>query len=92
MAIHARRCSVVGAACHGCVPIKFAGTSEKIDGLEAFDAERHAGRILGMGDILALVEQVTANVDMASAQKMAAKLKAGDNFDLADFLDQIPPK
>jgi signal recognition particle subunit SRP54 len=42
-----------------------------------------------MGDILALVEQVTANVDMASAQKMAAKLKAGDNFDLADFLDQI---
>jgi signal recognition particle subunit SRP54 len=71
------------------VPIKFAGTSEKIDGLEAFDAERHAGRILGMGDILALVEQVTANVDMASAQKMAAKLKAGDNFDLADFLDQI---
>ena len=70
-------------------PIKFAGTSEKIDGLEAFDAERHAGRILGMGDILALVEQVTANVDMASAQKMAAKLKAGDNFDLADFLDQI---
>lgn len=71
------------------VPIKFAGTSEKIDGLEAFDAERHAGRILGMGDILALVEQVTANVDMASAQKMAAKLKAGDNFDLADFLEQI---
>ncbi|MFN6059067.1 MAG: signal recognition particle protein, partial [Burkholderiales bacterium] len=41
-------------------PIKFAGTSEKIDGLEVFDAERHAGRILGMGDILALVEQVTA--------------------------------
>ncbi len=71
------------------VPIKFAGVSEKIDGLEAFDAERHAGRILGMGDILALVEQVTANVDMASAQKMAAKLKAGDNFDLGDFLDQI---
>jgi len=41
-------------------PIKFAGTSEKIDGLEVFDAQRHAGRILGMGDILALVEQVTA--------------------------------
>jgi signal recognition particle subunit SRP54 len=70
-------------------PSSLPGTSEKIDGLEAFDAERHAGRILGMGDILALVEQVTANVDMASAQKMAAKLKAGDNFDLADFLDQI---
>ena len=71
------------------VPIKFAGTSEKIDGLEAFDAERHAGRILGMGDILALVEQVTANVDMEAAQKMAAKLKSGDGFDLNDFLSQI---
>jgi signal recognition particle subunit SRP54 len=70
-------------------PIKFAGTSEKIDGLEAFDAERHAGRILGMGDILALVEQVTANVDMDAAQKMAAKFKSGDGFDLYDFLAQI---
>ena len=70
-------------------PIKFAGTSEKIDGLEAFDAERHAARILGMGDILALVEQVTANVDMEAAQKMAAKLKSGDGFDLNDFLAQI---
>jgi signal recognition particle subunit SRP54 len=45
-------------------PIKFAGVSEKIDGLEVFDAERHAGRILGMGDIVALVEQVQAGVDM----------------------------
>ncbi len=70
-------------------PIKFAGTSEKIDGLEAFDAERHAGRILGMGDILALVEQVTAHVDMEAAQKMAAKFKSGDGFDLNDFLAQI---
>ena len=70
-------------------PIKFAGTSEKIDGLEAFDAERHAGRMLGMGDIVALVEQVTANVDIAAAQKMAAKLKSGDGFDLNDFLSQI---
>jgi signal recognition particle subunit SRP54 len=70
-------------------PIKFAGTSEKIDGLEAFDAERHAGRMLGMGDIVALVEQVTANVDMEAAQKMAAKLKSGDGFDLNDFLSQI---
>jgi len=58
-------------------PIKFAGVSEKIDGLEAFDAGRHAGRVLGMGDILALVEQVTANVDMAAAQKLAAKVKSG---------------
>jgi DNA-binding GntR family transcriptional regulator len=63
--------------------------SEKIDGLEVFDAERHAGRILGMGDILALVEQVTANVDMAAAQKLAAKVKSGDGFDLQDFLEQI---
>ena len=70
-------------------PIKFAGTSEKIDGLEAFDADRHAGRMLGMGDIVALVEQVTANVDMEAAQKMAAKLKSGDGFDLNDFLSQI---
>lgn len=70
-------------------PIKFAGTSEKIDGLEAFDAERHAGRMLGMGDIVALVEQVTANVDMQAAEKMAAKFKSGDGFDLNDFLSQI---
>jgi signal recognition particle subunit SRP54 len=70
-------------------PIKFAGVSEKIDGLEVFDAERHAGRILGMGDILALVEQVTAGVDMASAQKLAAKVKSGGGFDLNDFLEQI---
>lgn len=71
------------------VPIKFAGTSEKIDGLEVFDAERHAGRVLGMGDIVALVEQVTANVDMAAAQKLAAKVKGGEGFDLNDFLAQI---
>ena len=70
-------------------PIKFAGTSEKIDGLEVFDAERHAGRILGMGDILALVEQVTSGVDMAAAQKLAAKVKSGAGFDLNDFLAQI---
>ncbi len=70
-------------------PIKFAGVSEKIDGLEVFDAERHAGRILGMGDILALVEQVTAGVDVAAAQKLAAKVKSGAGFDLNDFLAQI---
>jgi signal recognition particle subunit SRP54 len=70
-------------------PIKFAGVSEKIDGLEVFDADRHAGRVLGMGDIVALVEQVTANVDMASAQAMADKLKSGSGFDLNDFLQQI---
>jgi len=70
-------------------PIKFAGVSEKIDGLEQFDADRHAGRILGMGDIVALVEQVTSNVDMAAAQKLAAKVKSGEGFDLNDFLSQI---
>ena len=71
------------------VPIKFAGISEKIDGLEAFDAERHAGRILGMGDILALVEQVTANVDLQAAEKLANKVKKGEGFDLNDFLAQL---
>ena len=70
-------------------PIKFAGVSEKIDGLEVFDAERHAGRILGMGDIVALVEQVQAGVDMEAAQKLAAKVKSGEGFDLNDFLAQI---
>ena len=70
-------------------PIKFAGTSEKIDGLEVFDAERHAGRILGMGDIVALVEEVTKGVDMAAAQKLADKVKSGNAFDLNDFLSQI---
>jgi len=71
------------------VPIKFAGISEKIDGLEAFDAERHAGRILGMGDIVALVEQVTANVDLQAAEKLANKVKKGEGFDLSDFLAQL---
>ncbi len=70
-------------------PIKFAGVSEKIDGLEVFDADRHAGRILGMGDIVALVEEVTKGVDMAAAQKLAEKVKSGDAFDLNDFLSQI---
>ncbi len=70
-------------------PIKFAGVSEKIDGLEVFDAERHAGRVLGMGDIVALVEQVTQSVDLADAQAFAQKLKDGSGFDLNDFLQQI---
>ena len=70
-------------------PIKFAGVSEKIDGLEVFDAERHAGRILGMGDIVALVEQVTAGVDIQAATRLAAKVKSGEGFDLNDFLSQI---
>ncbi len=71
------------------VPIKFAGVSEKIDGLEVFDAERHAGRVLGMGDIVALVEEVQKGVDLQAAEKLAAKMKSGDGFDLDDFLMQI---
>ena len=70
-------------------PIKFAGISEKIDGLEVFDAERHAGRVLGMGDIVALVEEVQKSVDIDAAQKLAEKVKSGDGFDLNDFLMQI---
>jgi signal recognition particle subunit SRP54 len=70
-------------------PIKFAGVSEKIDGLEVFDAERHAGRVLGMGDILALVEQVQQSVDIDAAQKLATKVKSGASFDLDDFLQQL---
>ena len=70
-------------------PIKFAGISEKIDGLEVFDAERHAGRVLGMGDIVALVEEVQKGVDLQAAQKLAEKVKSGSGFDLNDFLAQI---
>jgi len=70
-------------------PIKFAGVSEKIDGLEVFDAERHAGRVLGMGDIVALVEQVQQGVDVEAAQKLAAKVKSGSGFDLEDFAQQL---
>ena len=71
------------------VPIKFAGISEKLDGLEVFDAQRHAGRVLGMGDIVGLVEEVQKGVDVAAAEKLAAKVKAGDSFDLNDFLSQL---
>ena len=70
-------------------PIKFAGTSEKIDGLEVFDAQRHAGRVLGMGDIVGLVEEVQKGVDMAAAQKLVDKVKSGDVFDMNDFLSQL---
>jgi len=72
----------------GC-PIKFVGTGEKLDGLDAFHPDRMASRILGMGDILALVEQAQANVDQEAAQALAAKLKGGKGFDLNDFLAQI---
>jgi len=72
----------------GC-PIRFVGTSEKIDGLEAFDPERFAQRILGMGDVLALVEQAQKSIDIKAAEKVAAKLKSGAKFDLEDFKLQI---
>lgn len=70
-------------------PIKFAGVSEKLDGLEAFDPTRMANRILGMGDILALVEEARKGVDMQSAQDLAQKIKVGGKFDLNDFKAQL---
>jgi len=70
-------------------PIKFIGVAEKISGLERFDPERMAGRVLGMGDVLALVEDVRKAVDLKSAEKLAKKIQAGDRFDLDDFKEQI---
>ncbi len=70
-------------------PIKFAGVAEKLDGLEAFDPARMAGRILGMGDILALVEEARKGVDVAAAQELAHKIKGGGKFDLNDFKAQL---
>ena len=70
-------------------PIKFIGVSEKVDGLEAFYPDRMAGRILGMGDVLGLIEQAHKNVDMAEAQKVADKIKSGSKFDLEDFKSQM---
>lgn len=70
------------------VPIKFMGTSEKLDGLELFDPERMAGRILGMGDIISLVEKATEAIDEKEAEKAAKKMKQG-KFDLEDFLSTM---
>ncbi|MCC6378242.1 MAG: signal recognition particle protein [Burkholderiales bacterium] len=70
-------------------PIKFAGVSEKIDGLEVFHPERLAARILGMGDVLSLVEQAQRSVDADEAKKLAKKVKSGKGFDLEDFRQQI---
>ena len=70
-------------------PIKFAGVSEKIDGLEVFHPERMASRILGMGDVLSLLEDAQKNVDHAEAQKLAKKVKTGKGFDLTDFRAQL---
>jgi len=70
-------------------PIKFVGVSEKMDGLEPFHPERMASRILGMGDILSLVEEARAKVDEKEAQRLAEKFKKGKEFDLEDFKAQL---
>ena len=70
-------------------PIKFIGVGEKIDGLEAFHPDRIASRILGMGDVLTLVEDVQKGIDEAAAAEMAKKLRKGKSFDLNDFKAQI---
>src|SRR5215468_2392760 len=70
-------------------PIVLIGVGEKIDALEPFDAERMAGRILGMGDVVALVEQVQKQVDVDEAAKLAKKVAKGKGFDLADLKMQL---
>ena len=70
------------------VPIKMIGVSEKLDGLESFDPERMAGRILGMGDIISLVEKATEVIDEEEAMDAAKKMQTG-KFDLEDFLKQM---
>jgi signal recognition particle subunit SRP54 len=70
-------------------PIKFAGTGEKLDGLEPFHPERMAARVLGMGDIVSLVEEAHAKIDLEEAKRVAEKVKKGKRFDLEDFKQQI---
>ena len=70
-------------------PIKFLGVGEKIDALEPFHPDRLASRILGMGDVLSLVEQAQRSVDQEQAQQLVKKLNKGGGFDLADFRDQL---
>jgi signal recognition particle subunit SRP54 len=70
------------------LPIKFLGSGEKIDALDVFDARRVAGRILGQGDVVALVEKAAAEFDQAKAEVMARKLAKGQ-FDLEDMADQL---
>ncbi|MEN1939613.1 signal recognition particle protein [Luteimonas sp. MJ174] len=70
-------------------PIKFIGTSEKVDGLDVFHPDRIASRILDMGDVLSLVEQVEGQVDKDKAQKLAEKVARGKKFDLNDMRDQL---
>ncbi|MCB5186611.1 signal recognition particle protein [Methylobacillus caricis] len=70
-------------------PIKFIGVSEKVDGIELFHPERMASRVLGMGDVLSLIEQAQKNVDLDEARKLADKVKSGKGFDLEDFKAQM---
>lgn len=70
-------------------PIKFAGVAEKLTGLEAFHPDRMASRILGMGDVLGLIEEAQRGVDQHEAEKLAKKIKSGKNFDLNDFKMQF---
>ena len=70
-------------------PIKFAGVGEKLDALEPFHPDRMASRILGMGDVLSLIEDVRKTVDIAEAEKLAQKVKSGKDFDLEDFKQQV---
>lgn len=70
-------------------PIKFAGVGEKVGGLEAFHPERMASRILGMGDVLSLIEEAQRGVDQEEAVKLAKKIKSGKSFDLEDFKAQL---
>ena len=70
-------------------PIKFAGVSEKLTGLEAFHPDRMASRILGMGDVLGLIEEAQRGIDQDEAEKLARKIKSGKKFDLDDFKMQF---
>ncbi|MDA8622277.1 signal recognition particle protein [Psychrosphaera sp.] len=70
-------------------PIKFIGMGEKIDALDPFHPERIASRILGMGDVLSLVEQIESKIDKDKAEKVAKKVMKGQGFDLEDFKDQL---
>src|SRR5690606_6742681 len=70
-------------------PIKFLGMGEKVDALEPFHPDRIASRILGMGDVLSLMEQVERNVDKAKAEKLIKKVTKGQKFDLEDLRDQL---
>ena len=70
-------------------PIKYAGIGEKLSGLEAFHQERLASRILGMGDVLSLIEDARKGIDEAKAARFARKLQSGKSFDLDDFKEQI---